>query len=58
MGGLFIGGRGVNGEVEVNDFLWLLASWGPCLEGCCLADLDVDGAVGMDDFEILLANWG
>jgi hypothetical protein len=27
-GGLFIGQRGHNGTVEVNDFLWLLANWG------------------------------
>jgi hypothetical protein len=35
-----------------------LATWGPCLEDCCLADFDVDDDVGMGDFEILLANWG
>ncbi len=30
-GGLFIGQRGRNGEVEVSDFLTLLSEWGPCV---------------------------
>ena len=36
----------------------LLANWGPCQPGCCLADLNIDGNVGITDFLILLANWG
>ena len=40
------------------DFLALLADWGPCVEECCLADLDLDGNVGIIDFLILLGNWG
>ena len=47
-----------DGVVGINDFLDLLADWGPCEPGCCLADLDIDGDVGIADFLILLGNWG
>jgi hypothetical protein len=46
-----------NGAVTVNDFLLLLADWGPCVADCCLADVDASGDVGVNDFLILLANW-
>jgi probable HAF family extracellular repeat protein len=49
-----------DGVVGVNDFLLLLAVWGPCPDPCppsCLGDLDADCAVGVTDFLILLANW-
>jgi hypothetical protein len=49
-----------SGAVDVQDFLALLAAWGPCPDppAMCLADLDHDGMVGVNDFLILLANWG
>ena len=48
-------------HVGINDFLMLLAAWGPCPDPCppsCPADLDCDGDVGINDFLILLAGWG
>ncbi len=47
-----------DGTVNIIDLLILLASWGPCEPGCCLADLDIDGDVGITDFLLLLGNWG
>jgi hypothetical protein len=45
------------GTVGVNDFLQLLAQWGPC-PPACPADFDGDGSVGVNDFLELLAHWG
>ena len=44
--------------VGINDFLLLLANWGPC-GACadCPADLDGDCTVGINDFLALLGNW-
>lgn len=50
-----------DGAVDVDDFLALLAAWGPCPAPCppaCALDLDGDCAVGVDDFLALLASWG
>ncbi len=47
-----------DGTVNLVDMLILLASWGACEPGCCLADLDIDGDVGITDFLLLLGNWG
>jgi subtilisin family serine protease len=48
----------LDGTVGINDFLLLLAAWGPCpVDDDCLADLDGDGVVGVVDFLTLLANW-
>ena len=48
-----------DGVVGINDFLLLLAAWGPCPvpPAACTADLDGDGMVGITDFLILLAQW-
>jgi predicted outer membrane repeat protein len=48
-----------DGSVGVNDFLILLAAWGPCGD-CdnCPADFDGDCSVGVTDFLQLLAHWG
>ncbi len=43
-------------EIDINDFLALLAAWGP--NPGHAADLDNDGTVGIADFLLLLANWG
>jgi YVTN family beta-propeller protein len=55
-----LGDIDLDGTVGVNDFLLLLAAWGPCPDppAPCPADLDGDGMVGVNDFLILLANWG
>jgi hypothetical protein len=45
-----------DGEVGVNDFLAMLAAWGP--NPGHPADLDGDGTVGVVDFLQLLASWG
>ena len=50
-----------DGFVGIEDFLALLAAWGPCSDPCppsCPADLDGDCDVGITDFLMLLANWG
>ena len=47
---------GFDGEVGINDFLDLLAAWGP--NPGHPADFDGDGIVGINDFLELLANWG
>ena len=45
-----------SGEVNVTDFLALLAMWGPC-PGCD-EDFDQSGDVGITDFLAMLGNWG
>lgn len=45
-----------SGEVDIGDFLALLASWGDA--PVAPADFDCDGSVGISDFLILLAEWG
>ena len=49
-----------DGIVGINDFLMLLAAWGPCSDPCppsCAADFDDDCIVGINDFLTVLANW-
>ncbi len=49
-----------DGSVGINDFLLLLAGWGPCPGACppsCAADFNANCTVGIGDFLILLANW-
>jgi len=50
----------LDGMVGSQDFLLLLAAWGPCPSppDPCPADLDGDGEVGIVDFLQLLADWG
>ena len=45
-----------DGQVNVDDLLIVISSWGPC-QGCT-ADFNLDGMVGVDDLLTLLANWG
>jgi hypothetical protein len=47
-----------DGVVGINDFLALLAAWGPCGDACGPQDIDGDGEVGITDVLILLADWG
>jgi len=45
-------------DVDIDDFLTLLAAWGPCTPGLdCLGDLNGDSVVGINDLLLLLANW-
>jgi hypothetical protein len=45
--------------VGVNDFLQVLADWGPCVDcDYCPSDFDGDCEVGVTDFLKLLAAWG
>ena len=55
-----LGDLDADGDVDINDFLALIAAWGACADPPepCLADLDNDGSVGLDDFQLILANWG
>jgi hypothetical protein len=49
-----------DGSVAFDDFMLLLAAWGPCPKACpryCAGDLDGDCAVGIVDFLALLNNW-
>lgn len=49
-----------DGDVDINDFLALIAAWGPCPEPCpprCPADIDADCDVDINDFLLLIANW-
>jgi hypothetical protein len=46
-----------DGIVGINDFLQVLAAWGPCASPC-VEDIDEDGTVGILDFLLVLAGWG
>ena len=46
-----------DGVVGINDFLQVLAAWGPCAIPC-VEDIDEDGTVGIQDFLLVLAQWG
>jgi hypothetical protein len=46
-----------DGTVGMDDLEMLLAAWGPAVEECQLADLDLDGKVSTIDLLILLGNW-
>ncbi len=49
----------LNGDGMVNgaDLGLLLAAWGSCGGGCCLADLNADGLIDGGDLGLLLAYW-
>ncbi len=48
-----------DGIVQIDDYLALLAAWGPCPVGeLCMADFDCTLAVGIEDYLALLAHWG
>ncbi len=47
-----------DGIIGIDDFLAVLAAWGPCGDcDACPADFDGDCAVDVDDVLTLLANW-
>ncbi|MFK7960306.1 MAG: S8 family serine peptidase [Phycisphaerales bacterium] len=46
-----------DGVVNVSDLLAVLAGWGPCPAGPCVADVDGDGQVGVGDLLSVLAAW-
>ncbi len=48
-----------DGQVGIDDLLWLLGSWGPCTwPYVCPADLNGDCVIGVVDLLILLGSWG
>ena len=47
----------ISGSVGTEDFILLLANWGPC-PAACNADLDGDNEVGILDMLALLSSWG
>jgi hypothetical protein len=52
---------GDDNVVDVQDFLALLAAWGPCDDPCppsCAADTNGDCVVDVQDFLAVLAAWG
>ncbi|MCZ6834866.1 MAG: hypothetical protein O7G85_03755 [Planctomycetota bacterium] len=51
------GDNNLDGVVNVDDLLNLLAAWGVC-SGSCPEDTNLDGAVDVEDLLTLLANWG
>ena len=58
--GTVLGDLDGDGIVGINDFLILVAGWGPCADPCppfCLGDIDENCDVGINDFLLLLANW-
>jgi hypothetical protein len=49
----------MDGIVDVQDFLFLLAQWGPCPPGeCCLGDLNRDRVIGVADMLLIIEHWG
>ena len=46
-----------DGVADFRDLLSVLAAWGMCDAGCCLADFGFRGAVDFTDLLSLLANW-
>lgn len=49
-----IDGDGMVGDTDESA---MLASYGACMDACCLGDLDLDGMVGDLDLAILMDNW-
>jgi hypothetical protein len=49
-----------DGMVGINEFMQVLADWGPCpaLPAPCESDYNRDGVVGINDLLIALAQWG
>ena len=48
-----------DGDVDINDFLDLLALWGP--SDCAVyrrGDINQDGYINMDDLLIIITQWG
>ena len=46
-----------DGDVDTQDLLILLGSWGPSCPPSCPADVDGDGDVDTQDLLALLAAW-
>jgi predicted outer membrane repeat protein len=46
-----------DGFINGADLGQLLATWGACGGGCCLADLNADGQIDGSDLGMLLADW-
>jgi hypothetical protein len=51
----------MDGVVDVNDFLHLIAVWGPCPDEppyCCRGDINRDRVVDVRDMLIVIESWG
>ena len=54
-----VGDLNYDDSVDVEDLLFLIASWGDCpANGSCDADLNSDGEVAVDDLLVVIAAWG
>lgn len=51
----------LNNQVDIQDFLRVLADWGPCADPCrpeCISDTNCDCVVDIQDFFNVLDTWG
>lgn len=48
----------LDGDVDIDDLLSVLSSWGPCASGTCAADVTGDGAIDVHDLNTVIDNWG
>ena len=47
-----------DGQVNVDDLLAVINSWGDCPPGICAADVVDDGTVDVDDLLLVVNGWG
>jgi hypothetical protein len=47
---------GGNGQVDADDLVQVILSWGPC--SACAADINGDGQVNADDLIMVILGWG
>ena len=45
-----------DGNVNIDDLLVVISSWGPCAG--CASDVELDGTVGVGDLLLVLSGWG
>jgi hypothetical protein len=46
-----------DGDVDVDDLLAVILTWGECPPGPCPADVDGSGTVDVDDLVIVILSW-
>jgi uncharacterized membrane protein len=52
------GDHDFDGDVDVDDLLKVINSWGPCPPGTCtFLDVNCDGTVGLTDLNAVIDNW-
>ena len=55
------GDQNHSGQVEVNDLLAVISTWGPCPSGCIgdiFPDTCIDGTVNINDLLLVVTHWG